>query len=449
MENVKITGGKINSFVGELKLLAETKDWYQKVELWLLNDITNRNDWRYENLDEHKKLFAGTPILVAYIGNEVGDGHNFDEVHNADGSITASFMSATAERVVGYFKDESDIRIEVVDGKKWIVGTGYIWKWYAQELVAKLKEQGVEGMPISIETLVDEMYKDGSTEVFTKWQVLGTTILGLNVMPAVANANIRALSALGSKEVREMTLRVASAQQKQAENKTYPQKEKTKKGVKITMKVKDLESKFPNFTVLATNGKSVALLSDKGLPYLSTAEKSGEDIAVGLATEVAVNACFGEGDESVSVPVEVITEKLNEKIATLEADLEKANNEKSTALNTLETMQKAEKARRINAIKEAIKTHLTAIKNSTNADIADNECDDLLTDEKLNEYAEKENKDGLFVGDKEVCKEVDARCMSKIIAKSNAQKNQFAWDTVKDKMANDEDSDIAKLVNKY
>lgn len=447
-------GGKVNSFIGELKMLAETKDWYQKVELWLLNDITNRNNWRYERLDEHRKLFAGTPILVAYVGNSVGDGHNFEEVRNADGSVTASFMSATAERVVGYFKNESDIRIEVKDGQKWIVGTGYIWKWYAQELVAKLKKQGIEGMPISIETLVDEMYMDGTTEVFTKWQVLGTTILGLNVAPAVADANIRALSAIGSKEVREMTLRVASAQQQQAEKENKnPQNKKNQKGVTNTMKVKDLENKFPNFTVLAVNGKNVALLSDKGTPYISTAEKNGEEIAVGLTTEIAVNACFGDGENSVKVPVDLITEKLNAEIASLKSDLKKATDEKSTALNALEAMQKAEKTRRVNAVKEAIKKHLEEIKNNTGANIADNECDDLMTDEKLAEYAECEDKDGAFCGEEKACKDVDARCMSKIIeagkAKQNALKNQFAWKDIKNNSANEEESDIEKLVNKY
>lgn len=449
------TGGKVNSFIGELKLLAETKDWYQKVELWLLNDITNRNNWRYERLDEHKKLFAGTPILVAYVGNSVGDGHNFEEVRNADGSVTASFMSATAERVVGYFKDDSDIRIEVKDGQKWIVGTGYIWKWYAQELVAKLKKQGIEGMPISIETLVDEMYMEETTEVFTKWQVLGTTILGQNVAPAVADANIRALSAIGSKEVREMTLRVASAQQQQAEKENKnPQNKKNQKGVTNTMKVKDLENKFPNFTVLAVNGKNVALLSDKGVPYISTAEKNGEEIAVGLTTEIAVNACFGDGEDSVKVPVDLITEKLNAEIIKLKTELEKANGEKTTAMNALEAMQKAEKARRVNAVKEAIKKRLAEIKDSNkDADIAENECDDLMTDEKLAEYAECENKDGAFCGEERACKDVDARCMSKIIeagkAKNKVQKNQFAWKDIKNNSASEEENDLEKLINKF
>ena len=72
-------------------------------------------------------------------------------------------MSATAERIVGWFRDESDIRLETIDNKVWIVGTGYIWKWYAQELVAKLRGQGrgKSEMSVSIETLIDEMHMDG------------------------------------------------------------------------------------------------------------------------------------------------------------------------------------------------------------------------------------------------------------------------------------------------
>ncbi len=94
------------------------------------------------------------------------------------------------------------------------------------------------------------------------------------------------------------------------------------------MKVKDLENKFPNFTVLAVNGKNVALLSDKGVPYISTAEKNGEEIAVGLTTEIAVNACFGDGEDSVKVSIDLITEKLNAEIIKLKTELEKSERRK-------------------------------------------------------------------------------------------------------------------------
>ena len=207
------TGGKLVSFTGSLRELAEGEGLLQKVEVMLLNDEINRNNWRYLNLEEHRKLFADTPLLVAYKGKKVGDGHNFDEVRNPDGTVTASFMSATAERIVGWFKSESDIRMETIGNKTWIVGIGYIWKWYAQELVAKLRGQGRanDGMAVSIETLIDEMHIDGKTEVYTKYQVLGTTILGDDVAPAVKDAAIRALSAIGTTGIRELTLRVAAA----------------------------------------------------------------------------------------------------------------------------------------------------------------------------------------------------------------------------------------------
>lgn len=437
---------------GILKVLSSGNGLMQDVELWLLNNKKNRNKWTYLNLEKHLDLFEHIPILVAYVDGKLGkeSGHNFREIRKPDGTVYASFLDEDAEHIVGFIPDKKNVRIETKDGIPWIVAKGQIWKWYAQELVAHLKEQGLEGQQISIETLVEETTYDAQNdEVFTKWLPIGVTVLGCQ--EAVEGAFIKTLSALGVEQIREKTLRVASMYQEK-ENKN-PQNKKNQKGVTNTMKVKDLENKFPNFTVLAVNGKNVALLSDKGTPYISTAEKNGEEIAVGLTTEIAVNACFGDGEDSVKVPVDLITEKLNAEIASLKSDLKKANDEKSTALNALEAMQKAEKARRVNAVKEAIKKHLEEIKNNTGANIADNECDDLMTDEKLAEYAECEDKDGAFCGEEKACKDVDARCMSKIIeagkAKQNALKNQFAWKDIKNNSANEEESDIEKLVNKY
>ena len=69
-------GGKLVSFIGSLRLLTETEGLLQKVEVRLLNSEVNRNNWQYLNLEEHRRLFADTPLLVAYRGKKVGDGHN-------------------------------------------------------------------------------------------------------------------------------------------------------------------------------------------------------------------------------------------------------------------------------------------------------------------------------------------------------------------------------------
>ena len=48
--------GKIVSFQGQLRLLAEKNGWLQRVEVRLLNSDLNRNGWIYQNLDEHRHL---------------------------------------------------------------------------------------------------------------------------------------------------------------------------------------------------------------------------------------------------------------------------------------------------------------------------------------------------------------------------------------------------------
>ena len=422
-------GGKMVSATGTLRILSEVIGWKQKVELWLLNSEVNRNNWKYINLEQHKDLFAETPILVAYVGDKIGDGHNFEEVRNTDGSVTASFMASRAERSVGYFKSASDIRIEEKDGQKWIVGVGYIWKWYAQELVKKLKKQGLEGMSVSIETLIDEMYTEGSTEVFTKYQVLGTTVLGDDVSPAVENANIRALSVIGRKEVREMTLRVASENERSQKN--NPQT-KTRKGETKTMKLKELQPKFNGFTVVAVDGERVALLSDKGVPHLSTAKKDGDDYIIGTKDEVKANATFQDGENGIVIPVEAITEAYIARCSELEEKLAKATAANSAKDEIITKMQNTEKARRKNAVKEAIKNRLNQINANSEDEIEEYACNTLLTDEKVEEYACMEDKDGNFCGDVAACKDVDSICMNRRIEKNkikaNASKSKFAWE---------------------
>ena len=422
-------GGKMVSATGTLRILSEVDGWRQKVELWLLNSEVNRNNWKYINLEKHKDLFAETPILVAYVGDQIGDGHNFEEVREADGSVTASFMASTAERIVGFFKSSSDIRIEEKDGKKWIVGVGYIWKWYAQELVKKLKRQGLEGMSVSIETLIDEMYTEGTTEVFTKYQILGTTVLGDGVSPAVENANIRALSAIGRKEVREMTLRVASQNERSHNN--NPQNKK-RKGETKTMRLKDLQPKFNGYTVIAVDGERVALLSDKGVPHLSTAKKDGDDYIIGTKDEVKANATFSDGETSFEISVEAIADPYIARCNELEEKLARANEAKDAVEAMLLKMQSTEKTRRKNAVKDAIKNRLHQINANSEDEIEEDACNALLTDEKVEEYACMEDKDGNFCGDVAACKDVDSICMSRRIeknrVKANASKSRFAWE---------------------
>lgn len=435
-------GGKLVSAVGSLRILSEEEGLLQKVEVSLLNGEVNRNNWRYENLEEHRKLFAETPLLVAYKGNQIGDGHNFDEVRNPDGTVTASFMSATAERIVGWFRAENDIRLETIDNKTWIIGTGYIWKWYAQELVAKLRGQGRgrSEMSVSIETLIDEMHMDGDTEVYTKYQILGTTILGDDVAPAVKDASIRALSAIGMTGIREITLRVASANplpKPECENEQGEDKESgsvNKKGEYSmnSVRIKELTPLFPGFRLVTATENGVVLCSEDGDIYRASYTVENGDIIPGA--KVAANAVVtvGEGEDAISVSYEEVRKSDSDKIAELTEKLNAAELSAKNANETLDAMKKRENERRIEAVKSAIKSRFDEVRENAECELAEDACSSLLTEEKIAAYAALEDKDGKFCGEAAACKDVDALCMEAVIAagkkrRENAE-HRFAFD---------------------
>lgn len=141
---------KYRQLDGELRLMEDKNPLFYRVELWLLNAKDNRNKWRFINLEKHMRKFAGTPVLTAYVkgGEQVGDGHNFRMVPDPEtGDMVPTFTDATAERIVGAINEDADDMSMRKDGEgvEWIVGIAKIWKWYARELVAKIKEAAKQG----------------------------------------------------------------------------------------------------------------------------------------------------------------------------------------------------------------------------------------------------------------------------------------------------------------
>lgn len=424
-----VTTGKIVSFQGQLRLLGEKNGWLQKVEVRLLNGDINRNNWKYENLDEHRHLFAKTPLLCAYVGDKVGDGHNFStRKDEATGKEVPDFTAPDAERIVGYFANDEDIRIEYIDGKKWIVGVGTIFSWYNRQLVEKLKERGE--LSVSIETLIDEMHYEGKTEVFTKYQILGTTILNEKVNPAVVGANIKTLQFKG--DIQEFTMRVASFDEQQLGLPQEPQtqKLKTKKSekgelrtmTKKTMHVEDLRSKFNGYTVLGAKGLNVALLNQSnGRCCFYPFGENEDTVLPERIEEVAVNCSFGEGDNSIDVPIEQIVGSVQAQLNSTKTALDKATAENAELTAKINEMTEAERKRRKKVVEKAIKSRLDENRKDYD-DIDEHLCDDMLMDDCIGKYAEME-KDGEFCGDTAAQTEVDARCMRKLKEASKARKN--------------------------
>lgn len=415
--------GQYRSFSGEIKLLEKKGEFLFSTEIWLLNDKVNRNNWRYTDMAGNMAQFAGTPVLVAYVNNgrTVGDGHNMRiETDPVTGEQTASFLEATAERIVGAISEDiNDIRLEVRDGNTWIVAKASLWRWYAKELVEKIERDAKQGrsMSISIETLVIKSHMEGDVEVEDEYKILGTTILGDHVMPAVADAHIAALAA--KEGFQELKIRAASYIQGAGEPaNTKPQN--VKKGLNTLNifnkpQLEKLQERFSGYVVLSAcrddHGVHVALRNDKWELFSYDMENEADTVAPEKINSCAASVTFGNGCtvDAFEMASAVVSE-LNRANAALDA----ANKTITERDGTIESMRKAENARRLSAAKDKASSTLAAF----NAARADKIAEDVLT--KINAdidagiYTNSVDANGVWNGDTAVENAVYAVCARKI-----------------------------------
>ena len=453
------------SFDGEIRNLVKKNEFIYEVELWLLNDIPNRNGWQYTNMSGNKDQFAGTPILIAYVNNgkTIGAGHEFRMEYDEEGNEAPDFTGAGHERIIGMVSENtSDIRIETNEaGVNWIVAKGYIWKWYAKQAVEKIERDTESGEPmsLSIETLVYKSHMNENVEVEDEYLVLGTTLLGDGVLPAVADAHVKALQEIES-EFKELRIRAASyinaeeiEEEEQDEDEldddgdetnNEPQKKSNERNEKTSMDIyskkqlAELASKFEGYSVLSAGqdetGIHVCLMSATGDTAVYTMEGIEDVIDPKKIARVNAKASFAMNDWAIDVDVESITDDLSAKLTTRNSELETAKSELETATETIKTMTEKEMKRRVSAAKAKAQSTLDAFNANREEKV------DAKILEKINEcidngdFSECENADGEWCGEEEVMNQVLAACAKEVMEldkKASLAKNaQFVWDGV-------------------
>lgn len=433
--------GQYRNFKGEMKLLEKKGEFLFSTEIWLLNDAVNRNNWRYTDMAGNKNQFAGTPVLIAYVndGKVIGDGHNFRLETKPNGEPAPSFTDATAERIVGAISENpDDIRLEQRDGNTWIVAKASLWRWYAKELVEKIERDARQGhnMSISIETLVTECHMEGNVEVEDKYLILGTTILGDHVMPAVADAHI---AALAKKEgFNNLKMRAASYETAGEPATSKPQNKNDEKGLNRTMKslgkrqIAELSKKFEGYTVLAAcesdKGVHVCLMSAAGDACVYEMASADEAIVADRISKVTVNASFAFGEEHIEVDVGMMTDALSAASIKANADLEKANADLENANGTIKAMQEAETKRRLNSAKATAKTTLEAFNANRENKISEDVLSAINADIDKGLYTNCVNDKGEWNGSEAVENAVYAVCGRKVAeAEAQSAKHYFSF----------------------
>lgn len=441
---------KIRTFTGEMKVMQTANPKLYSVEIMALNSLVNRNNWQYINLQQHLNEFLDIPILTAYVGGGmiIGDGHNYNMKRDPQtGEEYASFTASDAERIVGWIpKDQSNVRLEVIDGTEWVIVKGNLWAFYAKELVDQIARQG--SMEVSIETLVtDERKGEDGVDIEEKYLVLGITILGNGVEPAVAGANIKTLSELSElrSNMAETILKAASYvaneenPQEEPEDEDSDEEDETddedssdepkqnNKGVKKSMtyfsrkELAELGKKFPDYRVLAAvqtedGAIRVCLMSKDANTSVYKMDSIDETVVPEKFCRVStkVNFILGEDCDNAEVDTDEFIDTMSAELAEAcnnASDLEQKLNAANERIKAMET---AERARRVQAAKD--KAH--AVLNSLNANRAakaqfeDSILNPVLADIDAGKYTEKVNADGLWVGDAEVERDVSYLCMN-------------------------------------
>lgn len=456
-------------FSGEVRNLKQKNEFLFDVEIWALNPEVNRNDWQFTDMDGNKAQFCGTPILIAYVGNKIGDGHNSTKKINKAGKQYLSFTGANDQRIIGAFSDNpDDIRIEKdANGTEWIVGKGTIWKWYAAEATEKIIADSNAGKPmsVSIEALIAECHMDGKVEVEDKYKILGTTILGDGVSPAVAGAHIAALSQLES-DFKELKLKAASYIEPEGEKEKLsgekkPQNKKLKKEnaeLKAFSKkqLAMLSAKFTGYNVLAAgqdeNGIHVCLMSADGGTAVYTMGSTNDAVVPEKIERNNAQVLFEFGEEAVRVDSCEMTDILSASLIKTNSDVEALKKSLESATKTIESMKDKEQKRRTAAAKAKALSVLATFNANREAKMSDEAIKHIVLKAENGEYNACEDKDGNWTGEAEVEKDVLAKCASEqmeLDKKEKERRNSVnVWNAYKDKDGN-VNTGIESLIEKF
>lgn len=439
---------------GTIRICAKDRKKNYKVRLEMLNGNVNRNGWVYENIEKHLEEFADIPILYSVIGNKVANSHDFEvKTDPKTGKKYASFIGATSEHMAGWIvrtiNGRENVRMENIDGVEWVVAEGIFPTFYNKEFLDEMDANDGK-MSVSIETVVTKSRVVDGVEYEEEWEVVGVTVLGRGVTEAVAGANIRAAS-MSENGIEELRLRAASYYEHSAdkdekgEHKNNHKKEQNK--IMILNK-DDLAVKFNGYSVLGTSGSTVALLSDNGRFYNYTFVDGEETVVPERIKENSVSAVMGEGDEAVTIDGGQIVSTLVSRINSLKTASDALAAENESLKHDLADMREAEIKRRKNAVKVAGEKRIAEINSKMNG-IAMDECKDLFAEEKIAEYAEAE-KCGEFCGEELICKDIDARCMEKMLSAKNNERKQYAWDkAVNDDSKPAKKGTVESVLSKY
>lgn len=164
----------------KLRIMSSGKNW-------------NGSDFAIDSLALAKDTVSYSPILANVVEREDGEldanGHDVDMEIKMDYKGNVSFKETYVERAVGVFiNDSSEVKYDEENDVNYLEAYGYIWKTYS-DIYEILKRDEVKDVSVEIEVVQGAFREDGYYQI-DKFNVLGCTILGNGMQPAIDNSRI-------------------------------------------------------------------------------------------------------------------------------------------------------------------------------------------------------------------------------------------------------------------
>lgn len=167
---------------------------FHKVKLYVCHNGENYNNSNFSDLAIAKasKTLQNIPIL-AYIkrdedGKALGfGGHEVEyRLEEKDGEFV--FREHYYEVPIGVIPTQNEYSIESIEGRNYVVCSGYIWKCYANEAYDLLLDNLEQSVSMEISVNDGKFLSSGVYDILD-YEYLGVTVIG--VEPAMENAKIQ------------------------------------------------------------------------------------------------------------------------------------------------------------------------------------------------------------------------------------------------------------------
>lgn len=177
---------------------SEKDDRLLKIKIYGVSEGITRNDsgFTLESLETAIPTVPHTAILAKYDDFKKDVlGHELELKYDPE-TGEEYFDFQKGERIIGIVPLDSEIKIEELNGKKWLTYTAYVLTNYNYQIKKMLQKAKSKKISVEIRVLESDIDEKTGFETIKKFILLGTTLLGDKLTTGVVDAKLEVVDGL-------------------------------------------------------------------------------------------------------------------------------------------------------------------------------------------------------------------------------------------------------------